>query len=295
MRSVITVPIFVDGEALGYLGLYSVHVNFYNESHARVAALLAERAAQAVRNARMYAVEQERARAAEGLAQLRSDFVSAVSHELRTPLTSIIGYTELLQARWHHFSEPERLERLGHIARSAARQQRLVEDLLLLSRLDADKFALTLESVTLVSVINAAVDEVQGSYPGQRIILQGPGHQQVMAAALRTMQVLANLLDNAAKYSPEGSPITVNWVVEDQMVALRVIDRGSGVPEEGRDQLFSRFGRLTGSRIRAGRVGTGLGLYLSRRLAVAMGGDIDLEATGPTGSTFRLRLPIAAA
>jgi signal transduction histidine kinase len=114
-----------------------------------------------------------------------------------------------------------------------------------------------------------------------------------MAAALRTMQVLANLLDNAAKYSPEDSPITVNWAVEDQMVALRVIDRGSGVPEEGRDQLFSRFGRLTGSRIRAGRVGTGLGLYLSRRLAIAMGGDIDLEATGSSGSTFRVRLPIA--
>jgi signal transduction histidine kinase len=70
-----------------------------------------------------------------------------------------------------------------------------------------------------------------------------------------------------------------------------VRDEGPGVPEEGRERLFTRFGRLQGSTTRAGRVGTGLGLYISRGLAEAMGGDLDLETTGPEGSTFRLRLP----
>ena len=78
------------------------------------------------------------------------------------------------------------------------------------------------------------------------------------------------------------------------MVVVRVVDVGSGVPEAGRDQLFTQFGRIAGSRIRAGRVGTGLGLYLSRGLAEAMGGDLTLEQTGSAGSTFRLRLPAAA-
>jgi signal transduction histidine kinase len=74
------------------------------------------------------------------------------------------------------------------------------------------------------------------------------------------------------------------------MVVVRVVDQGSGVPEEGRDQLFTRFGRVPGSRMRAGHVGTGLGLYLSREMAEAMGGGLDLETTGSTGSVFRLRL-----
>jgi signal transduction histidine kinase len=78
------------------------------------------------------------------------------------------------------------------------------------------------------------------------------------------------------------------------MVAVRVVDRGPGVPTEGRERLFARFGRLEGSAIRAGHVGTGLGLYLSRELARAMGGELDLEATGQQGSTFRLRLPAVA-
>jgi signal transduction histidine kinase len=101
------------------------------------------------------------------------------------------------------------------------------------------------------------------------------------------------MMDNAAKYSPEGSPIIVWWGPEDDNGSLRVLDRGPGVPPHGRELLFSRFGRVPGSRMRAGRVGTGLGLYLGRGLAKAMGGDLDLESTGGEGSTFRLRLPLA--
>jgi signal transduction histidine kinase len=111
----------------------------------------------------------------------------------------------------------------------------------------------------------------------------------------RVVQVLANLLDNAAKYSPEGSVIAVSWAQEDAHVAVRVRDHGSGIPDRGSHLLFTRFGRIAGIPIRAGRLATGLGLYVSRSLAQAMGGEIDLESTGPSGSVFRLRLPIATA
>jgi PAS domain S-box-containing protein len=240
--------------------------------------------------------EAERARAAaENLAHLRSDFVAAVSHELRTPLTAIVGFAELLEARWKQFSEAQRLGRIANIVQAANRQLRLVEDLLLISRLETAGVTPQCAALSLAALVEQAVAEVQGSHPGQPVVLQGACGLEVWADGARTIQVLANLLDNAAKYSPEGRSITASWECEGEIVVVRVADQGSGVPAEGRDQLFTRFGRVPGSRIRAGRVGTGLGLYISRKLAEAMGGNLDLEETGPRGTTFRLRLPAYAA
>jgi signal transduction histidine kinase len=106
----------------------------------------------------------------------------------------------------------------------------------------------------------------------------------------RIMQVLANVLDNAVKYSPVGSLVTVTWGAGDGSAIMRVHDGGSGVPEEHRARLFTRFGRIPGSRTRPGQISTGLGLFLAREYARAMGGDLELERTGPDGSVFRLSL-----
>ena len=235
--------------------------------------------------------EAERARAAaEELAHLRSDFVAAVTHELRSPLSAIIGFSELLQANWTKMDDSQRLDRLGKIVRAANREHRLVEDLLLLVRLDARKMQVRGEPVSAAQAARDAADEVCASYSGQRIDLHGVDDLQVLADTDRTCQVLVILLDNAAKYSPEGSPIRVTWQAEGSMLAIRVRDFGPGISDQGRELLFTRFGRAPDSHIRAGRVGTGLGLYLGRQLAHAMGGSLDLEATGSQGSVFCLRL-----
>jgi signal transduction histidine kinase len=265
--------------------------NFYTEHHLAQAVAFGERVTQALRNARLYTIEQQRAGAAEELARMRSDFVAAVSHELRTPLTAIIGYAELLHARWEYLTDAERLERITRIVVSASRQQRLVEDLLLLSQLESAALTMRTETLPLAILVQRAAEEVQASYAGQHIDLSGPADLQVQADADRAVQVLVNLIDNAAKYSPDGSPVLVSWRLEDAIAVVRVRDHGTGVPERGRDHLFTRFGRMPGSRTRAGRVGTGLGLHLGRQLARAMGGALGLEATGPQGSTFRLQLP----
>jgi signal transduction histidine kinase len=146
--------------------------------------------------------------------------------------------------------------------------------------------------VPLAHLVREAADMVRLSYPGQRIDLAGPGEAHVYADPARLVQVLANLIDNAAKYSPEGTPIAVAWSLEGGMATVRVRDHGPGVPEEGRDRLFTRFGRLPASQMRAGRVGTGLGLFLGRQIIEAMDGSLELEGTGPLGSTFRLCLPM---
>ena len=237
----------------------------------------------------------ERARAAaEELAALRSDFVAAVSHELRTPLTAIVGYAELLQARWEQFSEMQRLDRIRRIVQSANRQQRLVEDLLLLTQLETAALLVRRDPVPIAPIVDQAIEEVQGSYHGQRVeVVEGDTSLRALADPLRALQVIANLVDNAAKYSPEGSPIVISWAVEEGMVAIRVRDKGPGIADDHLQHLFTRFGRVPGSRTRAGRSGTGLGLFLGRQLAEAMGGALDLESSDSGGSLFRLRLPVA--
>ncbi|HVA90781.1 MAG TPA: ATP-binding protein, partial [Chloroflexota bacterium] len=232
-------------------------------------------------------------RAAEALARLRSDFVSSVSHELRTPLTAIVGYAELLQSRWDVLSEEQRLEYISRIVTSANRQKRMVDDLLLLGRMELGDLHPKTDRILVARAVTRAVDEVRSSYSGQRIDLTGSEDLVACADLERTVQVLVNVIDNAAKYSPEGSPIAVAWAREGGEATVRVRDRGAGIPHLGREQLFSRFGRMSGSQTRAGRVGTGLGLHLGRQIAEAMGGTLDLEETGPAGSIFRLRLPLA--
>ena len=237
--------------------------------------------------------EQARATAAEELARMRGDFVASVSHELRTPLTAIVGYAELLEARWTTLTEETRRDHVRRIALSANRQRRLVEDLLLTSRLELQPFSVRRQPVSLAAQIAVATSDVRGSYPGQRIETSGPPEVRVLADPARLVQVLTNILDNAAKYSPEGSAIEVRWHVDAKRATVHVRDHGPGIPAEARQRLFTRFGRLPGSVMRAGRSGTGLGLFLARQLTGAMGGSLDLADSGPHGSTFRLQLPLA--
>jgi PAS domain S-box-containing protein len=292
-RSVLSAPLTIDGILVGSFDVSSRTPDFYSGRHRQLASLFANRATEALRNARLYQAEQLRRRAAEDLARLRSDFVAAVSHELRTPLTAIVGFGELLLARWDLFSDERRQHRIGQIVNAANRQKRLVEDLLLLGQLEASRLGPRSDVLVVRDLLLQAAGELLGSYPDQPIDLCGSDDLCVRADAPRVVQILVNLLDNAAKYSPEGTTVEVSWRQDNGMVAFRIRDRGLGIPVDGLELLFTRFGRIPGSRMRDDHVGTGLGLFLGRQLAEAMGGDLDLEATGPQGTTFRLRLPAA--
>lgn len=168
-----------------------------------------------------------------------------------------------------------------------------MEDLLLLTQLETAALLVHHEPLPIAPIIAQAIEEVQGSYHGQNMETEGDTAIRVLADPLRALQVIANLPDNAAKYSLEGSPIAVRWDVEGEAVAIRVRDRGRGIADQDRQLLFTRFGRVPGSRTRAGRSDTGLGLFLGRQLAQAMGGTLELEPTGPDGSLSQLRLPMA--
>jgi signal transduction histidine kinase len=134
---------------------------------------------------------------------------------------------------------------------------------------------------------------VLANYPGQKIEIEGEDELHVQVDPERAAQILVSLLDNAAKYSPSGSLVSVSWATAKTSVRIRVRDRGPGISPEGQANLFTRFGRMSDSWVRAGRVGTGLGLYIGRRLAREMGGDLSLESTGVDGSTFLVNLRLA--
>jgi PAS domain S-box-containing protein len=234
--------------------------------------------------------------AAEDLARMRADFLSSISHELRTPLTAALGFAELLQERWDTLGDAVRRDKVDRIVMATRRQHHLVDQLLEVVRLDNDTIRndtirVRHDDLEIGRLIEEAAEEVRVTYGGAAVLLDGSQTLGVCGDAGRIVQIMSNLVDNALKYSPEDSRVEVQWEASGDMVLVRVRNFGQGIPEEGRSMLFTRFGRVPGSAIRAGRVGTGLGLFIGRRLARAMGGDLDLESTGTEGTTFLLTLP----
>jgi PAS domain S-box-containing protein len=226
----------------------------------------------------------------------KADFVATVSHELRTPITPIKGYVELLQARGAGMSEEKRQDMLRIIAERAEHMARLVEDLLLASRISSAERAavpgLQRELVDLGEAARrAATDWLRR--PDCRLELELPAEPlQVDADPLRLVQVLANLLSNAHKYSPAEQPVRLRVWRDGVWAKSAVVDRGRGIPREELDRIFDKFHRVEDPMTMT-TGGTGLGLYIARELARAMGGDIEPASALGRGSTFTVRLRVA--
>jgi PAS domain S-box-containing protein len=222
--------------------------------------------------------------------QMKSDFVSAVSHELRTPLTSIYGFAETLQRSDVDFSDAERETFLRHIAAESERLIRIVDDLLSVARLEAGTLDVALEPTDLGAALRDAVSGAQGREDGRHrfSVLVEPTELTVRADREKLGQVLANLLDNAVRYSPEGGTITVSGRGRSHAVEITVADEGVGISEPDQQRVFAKFFRS--ERAPAGQ-GTGLGLFLVRGLVTAMGGRIWLESEEGRGSRFTVELP----
>jgi PAS domain S-box-containing protein len=225
----------------------------------------------------------------------KADFVATVSHELRTPITPIKGYVELLQARGAGMSQQRRQDILGILAERAEHMSRLVEDLLLASRISASERAavpgLRRELVDLVEAARRAATDWRRD-ARDRLELELPEEPvRVDADPLRLVQVLANLLSNAHKYSPADQPVRLRVWHAGEWASAAVIDRGRGIPREELERVFDQFHRVEDPMTMT-TGGTGLGLYIARQLTRAMGGDIEAASSLGHGSTFTVRLPL---
>ena len=222
--------------------------------------------------------------------QMKSDFVSTVSHELRTPLTSIYGFAETLMRADVDFSELERGTFLRYIASESERLIQIVDDLLNVARLEAGTLVVSLEATNVGDVARQAAATAEAHAGGLHSFAVDAEPLVARADREKLGQVLAILLDNAVKYSPEGGAITVSAKRRADLVEVAVADEGIGIPRSEQQRIFTKFFR---TEREGGPPGTGLGLFLVRGLVAAMGGRIWVESEEGRGSRFTFELPLA--
>jgi two-component system, OmpR family, sensor kinase len=244
------------------------------------------------------ATSEERARHSE---ERMRQFVANASHELRTPLTTIRGFAELY--RQGAAQDPaETAALLRRIESEAERMGLLVEDLLLLARLDWER-PLQEARVELPPVAADAVEAVRVIDPQRPVTLQVADSAEGMVVdgdEARLRQILGNLLDNALTHTPPGTPVTVRLWAEPGAAVVEVADEGPGLSAAQAERVFERFYRVDTARGRpsrpqSGSAGTGLGLAIVAALVAAHGGTVEAEGTAGRGATFRVRLPLATA
>jgi two-component system phosphate regulon sensor histidine kinase PhoR len=228
------------------------------------------------------------------LEAVRRDFVANVSHELKTPLTVVRGYAETLLG-----DEPApevRRTFLASILANAARMQRLVDDLLDLSRIESGAWTPRPERVALKPLAEQVwSDVVRASNAADRAftLAFAPDAGEVEADPQAVRQVLANILENAARYTPAGGSVTVRSRLRDGAVVIEVADTGPGIPNEHLPRIFERFYRVDAARSRE-LGGTGLGLAIVKHLVEAHGGRVEAESRVGDGTTIRVSFPAAA-
>jgi two-component system phosphate regulon sensor histidine kinase PhoR len=238
-------------------------------------------------------VDRSEARAAE---QMRVDFVANASHELRTPLATLIGYTETLREQADEI-DPETRERfLAVVHDEARRMQRVVEDLISLSRIEAEKFIAPTDAIALEPLIDHAIGsarrmaEERGSKLERRVSRDLPS---IAADGSQVLQVLDNLITNALRYGEPGTPVTITADADGSMVRLIVEDHGEGIAREHLPRVTERFYRVDTSRSRS-LGGTGLGLSIVKHIVERHRGRLLIDSEPGKGTRVNILLPIAA-
>jgi signal transduction histidine kinase len=227
------------------------------------------------------------------LDRLKDEFVATVSHELRTPLTSMMGFLEMIREGEAGDLNDEQQRFLAIVYRSSERLQRLVGDLLFVARLDANGLQLQFADTQLDEIVRDAV-ESSGALARAReisLVAEVEPVPPVSGDRERLSQLVGNLISNALKFTPAGGRVTVRAFVDGSRAVVEIVDTGIGIPPAEQSRLFQRFFRSSTATEQA-IPGTGLGLVISRAIAEAHGGTIDVTSQPGEGTTFRVEIPL---
>jgi PAS domain S-box-containing protein len=256
---------------------------------------LAERAALAVENAKLYTDQVEARRKVEDLSRLKDEFLSIASHELRTPVTSIKGYTQLAKTLILENDLVTSGQYLDVALDQIDRMSRLILELLDVSRIETGRLEIRREPIEWSPFVSEVVQSHHTAVSDRRILLDVPDDPNLVSGDRdRLQQVLGNLIENAVKYSPDGGEVYVTVRTEGDRIVTSVCDRGIGIPSDELALVFERFHR--GRQVSSTNYGgLGLGLYITKQIVERHGGSIWVESREGLGTTFHFALPVAPA
>ena len=228
--------------------------------------------------------------------RLKTDFLASMSHELRTPLHTIIGFSELLAEELEGPLNPKQQRFVQHIHKDSLHLLELINDVLDISKIEADRLELRPEAFDLTALVAESLATIRSLAEAKSHTLETALDvpTAVEADRLRIKQVLVNLLSNAIKFTPEGGKIRVEARVQEPFLVVSVADTGIGIPNEEQDFIFDKFHQV-GATTKGVREGTGLGLAITKHLVEQHGGTIRVESRPRHGSTFLFTLPMGSA
>jgi len=295
MRDAMAAPVLGGSGVVGTLvvGNRLGDVGTFDEDDLRLFETLANHASISLQKVRLVSRLEEALAHQTELNRLKDDFVATVSHELRTPLTSMQGFIQTLLRTDVDFPRDEQRDMLGVVDRQTRRLGRMIEDLLVVSRIETQEVRPAASAVFIPALLEEVVTDLSGRNPDHLIQTSIADHiPAVLSDHEMIYRVVSNLMDNAFKYSPPGSQVTVVAAPSGAGIKISVSDQGDGIPVDLRERIFDRFFQVDQSLTRVVG-GAGLGLYICRQLAGVLCGRLWLEQSDANGSTFSLWIPDA--
>ncbi len=287
LQQAMVAPLKVESMRVGAVIIGDPYDGEFNETQLDQLGSLAAPAGLVLSQIGRYEAQADMTKRLEEVAQMKSDFVSTVSHELRTPLTSIIGSLDTVSRPELQPESSTAQELLGTARRQAGRLQRLIDDLLVVSRIDRGAIPVHLEPIFL----NNLFSEISRTVSIEPTFEVDPDKLAVEADRDHLSRIMINLIENAAKYAV-GSPVEVYGWEKGPTGVIAVVDHGPGIPAYDRERVFERFTQIDQSDTRS-KGGTGLGLSIVKSLAEVMRGSVRVEDTEGGGATFVVELPRA--